>query len=148
MNLSSLKPAAGSVRANKRIGRGTGSGRGGTSTRGHKGAQSRSGYSAKRSFEGGQMPLQRRVPKFGFNNINRVEYKALNLDIIQALVDKTGSTVVDLDIMRNNGLANKKDLIKVLNRGEITAAVEVHAHGFSKSAIEAIEKAGGKAVKL
>lgn len=148
MNLSSLKPAAGSVKGNKRIGRGTGSGRGGTSTRGHKGAQSRSGYSAKRSFEGGQMPLQRRVPKFGFNNINRVEYKALNLDAIQALVEKTGSAVVDFETMRNNGLASKKDLIKVLNRGDITSAVEVHAHGFSKSAIEAIEKAGGKAIKL
>lgn len=148
MNLSSLKPAAGSVRANKRVGRGTGSGRGGTSTRGHKGAQSRSGYSAKRSFEGGQMPLQRRVPKFGFTNINRVEYKAINLDAIQALVEKTGVTVVSFDMLRENGLANKKDLVKILNRGEVTSSIEVHAHGFSASAIEAIEKAGGKAIKL
>jgi large subunit ribosomal protein L15 len=148
MNLSSLKPAAGSVRANKRVGRGTGSGRGGTSTRGHKGAQSRSGYSAKRSFEGGQMPLQRRVPKFGFTNINRVEYKAINLDAIQAIVEKTGKTVIDFDMLRENGLANKKDLVKILNRGEVTSSVEVHAHGFSASAIEAIEKAGGKAIKL
>ncbi len=148
MNLSSLKPAAGSVRANKRVGRGTGSGRGGTSTRGHKGAQSRSGYSAKRSFEGGQMPLQRRVPKFGFNNINRVEYKALNLDAIQALVEKTGTAVITLDLLRDNGLVSKKDLVKILNRGEVSAAIEVHAHGFSASAIEAIEKAGGKAIKL
>ncbi|TDB68796.1 50S ribosomal protein L15 [Arundinibacter roseus] len=148
MNLSSLKPAAGSVRANKRVGRGTGSGRGGTSTRGHKGAQSRSGYSAKRSFEGGQMPLQRRVPKFGFNNINRVEYKALNLDAIQALVEKTGTAVITLELLRDNGLVSKKDLVKILNRGEVSAAIEVHAHGFSASAIEAIEKAGGKAIKL
>lgn len=148
MNLSSLKPAAGSVRENKRVGRGTGSGRGGTSTRGHKGAQSRSGYSQKRSFEGGQMPLQRRVPKFGFNNINRVEYKAINLDAIQALVEKVGTTVIDLEALRVNGLVGKKDLVKVLGRGEVSSAVEVHAHGFSSSAIEAIEKAGGKAIKL
>lgn len=148
MNLSSLKPAAGSVRDRKRVGRGTGSGRGGTSTRGHKGAQSRSGYSQKRAFEGGQMPIQRRLPKFGFNNINRVEYKAINLDAIQALVEKTGATVVDIELLRNNGLISKKDLVKVLNRGEISAAVEVQAHGFSGSAVEAIEKAGGKAIKL
>jgi large subunit ribosomal protein L15 len=148
MDLSSLKPAAGSVRNIKRVGRGTGSGRGGTSTRGHKGAQSRSGYSRKRGFEGGQMPLQRRVPKFGFTNMNRVEYKAINLDAIQELVEKIGSTVVDADALRVNGLAGKNDLIKILNRGEISSAVEVHAHGFSKSAIEAIEKAGGKVVKL
>jgi large subunit ribosomal protein L15 len=148
MDLSSLKPAAGSVRNIKRVGRGTGSGRGGTSTRGHKGAQSRSGYSRKRGFEGGQMPLQRRVPKFGFTNMNRVEYKAINLDAIQELVEKIGSTVVDAEALRTNGLAGKNDLIKILNRGEISSAIEVHAHGFSKSAIEAIEKAGGKVVKL
>lgn len=148
MDLSSLKPAAGSVRNNKRVGRGTGSGRGGTSTRGHKGAQSRSGYSRKRGFEGGQMPLQRRVPKFGFTNMNRVEYKAINLDAIQELIEKVGNNVVDVDTLRSNGLAGKNDLIKILNRGEVSAAVEVHAHGFSKSAIEAIEKAGGKAIKL
>ena len=148
MNLSSLKPAAGSVKIGKRVGRGQGSGLGGTSARGHNGAQSRSGYSRKLGFEGGQMPLQRRLPKFGFNNINRVEYKALNLDAIQALVEKTNATVVTLELIRENGLCAKKDLVKILNRGEITSAVEVQANGFSASAIEAIEKAGGKAVKL
>jgi large subunit ribosomal protein L15 len=148
MNLSSLKPAAGSVKTGKRVGRGQGSGLGGTSARGHKGAQSRSGYSRKPGFEGGQMPLQRRLPKFGFNNINRVEYKALNLDAIQALVDKTNAAVVTLDLLRENGLCAKKDLVKILSRGVITSAVEVQANGFSASAIEAIEKAGGKAVKL
>ncbi|MDQ6478524.1 50S ribosomal protein L15 [Dyadobacter sp. LHD-138] len=148
MNLSSLKPAAGSVKVGKRVGRGQGSGLGGTSARGHKGAQSRSGYSRKVGFEGGQMPLQRRLPKFGFNNINRVEYKALNLDAIQALVEKTNATVITLELIRENGLCAKKDLVKILNRGEIKAAVEVQANGFSSSAIEAIEKAGGKAVKL
>lgn len=148
MNLSTLKPAEGSVRDRKRVGRGSGSGRGGTSTRGHKGAQSRSGYSQKRSFEGGQMPLQRRVPKFGFNNINRVEYKAINLDTIQSLVEKTGVFVIDVTVLYENGLVGKKDLVKVLGRGEISSVVEVSAHGFSASAIEAIEKAGGKAIKL
>lgn len=148
MNLSTIKPADGAVRIRKRVGRGTGSGRGGTSTRGHKGAQSRSGYSSKRSFEGGQMPLQRRLPKFGFNNINRVEYKAINLDALEALVAKSGSNVIDLEVLRSHGLVGRKGLVKVLNRGEITSAIEVHAHGFSGSAIESIEKAGGKAIKL
>ena len=148
MNLSSLKPAQGSVKVRKRVGRGAGSGLGGTSARGHKGAQSRSGYSAKRGFEGGQMPLQRRVPKFGFKNINRVEYKAINLDAIQSLVEKTNATVVDLALLRSNGLIGKNDLVKILNRGELKAAVEVQANGFSASAIESIEKAGGKATKL
>lgn len=148
MNLNSLKPATGSVKTKKRLGRGQGSGMGGTSTRGHKGAQSRSGYSQKSHFEGGQMPLQRRVPKFGFKNINRVEYKALNLDSIQALVDKTSVTVVDVETLYNNGLVAKTDLVKVLNRGELKAAVEVKVHAFSKTAAEAIEKAGGKAVTL
>jgi len=119
---------------------------GGTSTRGHKGAQSRSGYSRKTHFEGGQMPLQRRVPKFGFKNINRVEYKPLNLDSIQALVDETNVTLVDMDFLLQHGLASKKDLVKVLSRGELTTAVEIHAHAFSSSAKEAIEKAGGKAI--
>jgi large subunit ribosomal protein L15 len=146
MNLSDLKPAKGSVRERKRVGRGQGSGRGGTSTRGHKGAKSRSGYSQKKHFEGGQMPLQRRVPKFGFTNPTRVEYKAVNLDMIQELVQTHNATVVDMTFMHNHGLANKKDLIKVLNRGELTIALEVHAHAFSTSAKEAIEKAGGKAV--
>jgi large subunit ribosomal protein L15 len=148
MNLSSLKPAAGSVKTKKRLGRGHGSGMGGTSTRGHKGAQSRSGYSQKSHFEGGQMPLQRRVPKFGFKNINRVEYKALNLDTIQALVEKTNVAVVDTEVLLSNGLISKTDLVKVLNRGELKAAVEVKVHAFSKTAAEAIEKAGGKAVTL
>ncbi|MCF0038868.1 50S ribosomal protein L15 [Dyadobacter fanqingshengii] len=148
MNLSSLKPAVGSVKTGKRVGRGQGSGKGGTAARGHKGAQSRSGYSRKVGFEGGQMPLQRRLPKFGFNNINRVEYKALNLDAIQALAEKTGAAVITLDLIRENGLCAKKDLVKILNRGQVSIAVEVQANGFSASAVEAIEKAGGKAVKL
>ena len=146
MNLSNLRPAKGSVRERKRVGRGQGSGMGGTSTRGHKGAQSRSGYSRKVHFEGGQMPLQRRVPKFGFKNINRVEYKPLNLDSIQTLVDETKATVVDMDFLLQHGLVSKKDLVKVLSRGELTTAIEVHAHAFSSSAKEAIEKAGGKAI--
>ncbi|MCF2503589.1 50S ribosomal protein L15 [Dyadobacter sp. CY107] len=148
MNLSSLKPAVGSVKTGKRVGRGQGSGKGGTAARGHKGAQSRSGYSRKVGFEGGQMPLQRRLPKFGFNNINRVEYKALNLDAIQALAEKTGAALITLDLIRENGLCAKKDLVKILNRGQVSIAVEVQANGFSASAVEAIEKAGGKAVKL
>ncbi|PWJ57707.1 large subunit ribosomal protein L15 [Dyadobacter jejuensis] len=148
MNLSSLKPAAGSVKVGKRVGRGQGSGKGGTAARGHKGAQSRSGYSRKLGFEGGQMPLQRRLPKFGFNNINRVEYKGLNLDAIQALADKLNASVITVDLIRENGLAAKKDLVKILGRGEISLSVEVQAHGFSATAVEAIEKAGGKAVKL
>lgn len=148
MNLHNLKPAEGSVRNIKRVGRGQGSGRGGTSTRGHKGAQSRSGYSRKRGFEGGQMPLQRRVPKFGFTSPNRVEYKAINLDTIQEAVERLDAKVLDHEALLNNNMAKKKDLIKVLNRGELSAAVEVHAHKFSKSAIEAIEKAGGKAVVI
>jgi len=148
MNLSSLKPAAGSVKVGKRVGRGQGSGKGGTAARGHKGAQSRSGYSRKVGFEGGQMPLQRRLPKFGFNNINRVEYKALNLDAIQALAEKTNVSVVTLELIRENGLCAKNDLVKILNRGEISIGVEVQAHGFSAAAAESIEKAGGKAVKL
>jgi large subunit ribosomal protein L15 len=146
MNLSNLRPAKGSVRERKRVGRGQGSGMGGTSTRGHKGAQSRSGYSRKIHFEGGQMPLQRRVPKFGFKNINRVEYKPLNLDAIQALIDETKATVVDIDFMLQHGLVSRKDLVKILNRGELTTAVEIHAHAFSSSAKEAIEKVGGKAI--
>ncbi len=146
MNLSNLRPAKGSVRERKRVGRGQGSGMGGTSTRGHKGAQSRSGYSRKIHFEGGQMPLQRRVPKFGFKNINRVEYKPLNLDSIQALVDETKATIVDMAFLLQHGLVSRKDLVKVLSRGELTAAIEIHAHAFSSSAKEAIEKAGGKAI--
>lgn len=145
MKLSSLQPAKGSVKANDRVGRGHGSGGGGTAKRGHKGAKSRSGYSQKRGFEGGQMPLQRRVPKFGFKNINRVEYKAINLDTIQALFDKTGVKSIDLGFLYNNGLTSKRDLVKILGRGELTAAVELKANAFSASAIAAIEKAGGSA---
>ena len=143
MNLSNIKPAKGSIKKRKRVGRGEGSGHGGTSTRGHKGAKSRSGYSSKIGFEGGQMPLQRRVPKFGFTNPNRVEYKGVNLDTLQELVDKIKkNTIVPQDFI-DNGLANKKDLIKVLGRGELKAKVEVSAHKFSKSAQAAIEAAGG-----
>jgi len=143
MNLSNIKPAKGSIKKRKRVGRGEGSGHGGTSTRGHKGAKSRSGYSSKIGFEGGQMPLQRRVPKFGFTSPNRVEYKGVNLDTLQALIDKTKkNTIVPQDFI-DNGLANKKDLIKVLGRGELNAKVEVSAHKFSKSAKAAIEAADG-----
>ncbi len=146
MKLSSLKPAEGSVKTRKRVGRGQGSGLGGTSTRGHKGAQSRSGYSRKRGFEGGQMPLQRRVPKFGFKNINRVEYKAINLDTLQSLADSFKLKVIDFDALYTHGLVSKSDLVKILNRGAITSAIEVHAKGFSSSAKAAIEAAGGKAI--
>lgn len=146
MKLHTLKPAEGSVKNNKRLGRGQGSGRGGTSTRGHKGAQSRSGYSKKFGFEGGQMPLQRRVPKYGFTNPNRVEFKAINLDIIQQLFDKTSTSKIDLELLIQNGLASKNDKVKILGRGTLSASVEVVAHSFSSSAIELIEKAGGKAI--
>lgn len=146
MNLSSLKPAKGSVKDNTRQGRGHGSGGGGTARRGHKGAQSRSGYSRKRGFEGGQMPLQRRVPKFGFKNINRVEYKAINLDTIQTLIDSTGAKSIDLGFLYNNGLISKSDIVKILGRGELKSAVELKVNAFSASAVAAIEKAGGSAV--
>ncbi len=148
MNLSNLKPAAGSTRNNKRLGRGEGSGGGGTATRGHKGAKSRSGYKRKSGFEGGQMPLQRRVPKFGFTNINRVEYKGINLDVLQSLLEKNSATTMDASYFVEAGLVSKTAKIKILGRGELTTALEVHAHAFSKSAVEAIEKAGGKVVTL
>jgi large subunit ribosomal protein L15 len=148
MNLSNLKPAAGSTRNNKRLGRGEGSGGGGTATRGHKGAKSRSGYSRKSGFEGGQMPLQRRVPKFGFTNINRVEYKGINLDVLQGLLEGGAVTSMDQSYFVAAGLVSKNAKIKILGRGELTTALEVHAHAFSKSAVEAIEKAGGKVVTL
>jgi large subunit ribosomal protein L15 len=148
MNLSNLKPAAGSTRNNKRLGRGEGSGGGGTATRGHKGAKSRSGYSRKSGFEGGQMPLQRRVPKFGFTNINRVEYKGINLDVLQGLLEGSAVTSMDQSYFVAAGLVSKNAKIKILGRGELTTALEVHAHAFSKSAVEAIEKAGGKVVTL
>lgn len=148
MNLSTLKPANGSVKTRKRIGRGQGSGLGGTSTRGHKGAQSRSGYSRKRGFEGGQMPLQRRVPKFGFSNPNKVVSKPINLDVLQSLVDAHKVSEVTPQVLVEHGLAGKNDTVKVLGRGELKSKVAVSAHSFSKSAQEAIEKAGGKVTVL
>jgi large subunit ribosomal protein L15 len=144
MKLHTLKPAEGSTKAKKRVGRGQGSGHGGTSTRGHKGAKSRSGYKSKIGFEGGQMPLQRRVPKFGFKNINRVEYKGINLDTIQVIIDKTKAKAINLEMIVENGLANKKDLIKILGRGELKSKVDITAHGFSAKAKSVIEGLGGK----
>ena len=143
MNFSNLKPAAGSVKQRKRVGRGEGSGHGGTSTRGHKGAKSRSGYKRKIGFEGGQMPLQRRMPKFGFTNRNRVEYKGINLDTIQDLIERKPMGVITPEILVENGLAGKKDLIKILGRGELKSKVDVTAHKFSSSAQKAIEDLGG-----
>ena len=148
MDLSNLKPAEGSVRARKRIGRGPGSGLGGTSTRGHKGAKSRSGYSRKIGFEGGQMPLQRRVPKFGFKNINRVEYKAINLDTLQALAEAKELQKIGLKELREAGFVSSKQLVKILGNGALTAKLEVEANAFSKTAAAAIEAAGGTVVKL
>lgn len=143
IDLSNLKPATGSVKKRKRIGRGQGSGHGGTSTRGHKGAQSRSGYSRTRGFEGGQMPLQRVVPKFGFNNINRVEYKAINLSTLQSLAETRSISVIDMGVFVEAGLASKNDLIKILGNGALTLKLDVKANAFSKSAKEAIEKLEG-----
>ncbi|GGH65588.1 50S ribosomal protein L15 [Phaeocystidibacter marisrubri] len=149
MDLSNLRPAEGSTHKGIRIGRGEGSGKGGTSTRGHKGAKSRSGYSRKIGFEGGQMPLQRRVPKFGFKNINRVEYRSINLDAIQALVDnKIVTDTVDREVLVANGLADKKDLIKILGRGELKAKLTIKANKFSETAKSAIEALGGVAETL
>lgn len=148
MKLHSLKPAAGSTHSRKRVGRGPGSGLGGTSTRGHKGAKQRSGYSRKIGFEGGQMPLQRRVPKFGFKNINRVEYKAINLSTIQSLVEAKNLTKVGIEELLAAGFISSKQLVKVLGNGTLTSKVDVEAHAFSKSAIAAIEAVGGNAVKL
>lgn len=147
MNLSNLKPAAGSTKAEKRIGRGQGSGKGGTSTRGSNGAQSRSGYSQKKGFEGGQMPLYRRVPKFGFKNISRVEYTGINVSTLQHLADK-GISVIDSEVLRANGLIGKKDLVKILGKGELTAKVEVKANAFSAKAKQLIEAQGGVATEL
>lgn len=148
MDLSNLKPARGSVKNGKRLGRGQGSGRGGTSTRGHKGAKSRSGYSKKIGFEGGQMPLQRRLPKFGFKNINRVEYKAINISTIQTLAEKLDVEVIDFQTLVAAGLVSKNALVKVLGRGEIAKKLEIHAHAFSKSAVLAIEAKQGTVVKI
>lgn len=148
MNLSNLKPAKGSVKTNKRVGRGQGSGRGGTSTKGHKGQKARTGNSKKIGFEGGQMPLQRRVPKFGFKNINRVEYKGINLDVIQYLIDEKKATEITVELLVNNGLAKKKDKVKVLGRGELKSKVKVTAHAFSATAKAAIEAKGGEAATI
>ena len=148
MNLSNLTPAAGSTFTRKRIGRGTGSGLGGTSTQGHKGQKSRSGYSKKIGFEGGQMPIQRRLPKFGFKNVNRVEYKAINLDTLQILAETKKLTKIGLVELREAGFLSRTALAKILGKGVLTAKIEVEANGFSKSAEEAIVAAGGTAVKL
>lgn len=148
MDLSNLKPAKGSTKNRKRIARGQGSGRGGTSTKGHKGAKSRSGYSSKPGFEGGQMPLYRRVPKFGFKNINRKEYSGINIDVLQRLSDENNLAVIDVETLVAKGLVAKKDLVKILGRGELKAKLEVKAHAFSKSAIAAIEAQGGIATKI
>ena len=150
MDLSNLKPAKGSTqREGKRLGRGQGSGKAGTSGRGHKGAKSRSGYSKKVGFEGGQMPLQRRVPKFGFTNINRKEYQGINIDTLQKLVDdKKIKDTIDFDTMVSLRLAGKKEMVKILGRGELKAGLKVSAHKFTASAKEAIEAAGGEAITL
>ena len=148
MNLSNLKPAEGATKTRKRVGRGAGSGRGGTSTRGHKGQKSRSGYSRKTGFEGGQMPLQRRVPKFGFKPLKRVEYRAINLETLQALADSQKLEKITPDVLINAGLIAPKHLVKILGRGTLSAKLEVEAHAFSKTAEQAITSAGGTAVKL
>ena len=150
MELNNLRPAKGSVKSNnKRVGRGEGSGKGGTATRGHKGAKSRSGYSKKIGFEGGQMPLQRRVPKFGFNNRNRKEYQGINLDTLQRLVDEGRiKDTVDMEVLVENGLAGRNELVKILGRGELKAKLKISVHKFTASAKEAIEAAGGEVVTL
>lgn len=148
MNLSNLKPAEGSTKTRKRIGRGPGSGLGGTSTRGHKGAKSRSGYKNKIGFEGGQMPIQRRLPKFGFKNINRVEYKAINIETLQQLAEAKNLTKVGVNELVEAGFISAAQLVKVLGNGSLTAKLEVEAHAFSKSAEAAIQAVGGTVVKL
>jgi large subunit ribosomal protein L15 len=148
MKLHTLKPANGSVKSSKRIGRGPGSGMGGTSTRGHKGAKSRSGYKSKIGFEGGQMPLQRRIPKFGFKSLNRVEFKPVNLDTLAELISTSGLSAINPENLFEHGLISKNDLIKVLSRGDVKVGVEVKAHAFSASAVQAIESAGGKAIVI
>ena len=148
MNLHNLKPAKGSTHNTNRVGRGQGSGKGGTATRGTKGAQARAGYEHKVGFEGGQMPIQRRLPKWGFTNPTRVEYKAVNLSSLQALSESLGSSVITIEDIKAAGLAGTKELVKVLGEGELTAKLEISANGFSKSAIAKIEAAGGKATKI
>ena len=148
MNLSNLKPANGSIKHSKRIGRGAGSGKGGTATRGNKGAKARSGYHQKVGFEGGQMPLYRRVPKFGFKNLNRVEYVGINLDTLNTLAETKNITDFNIDVLKRNGLISGKDMIKILGRGELTKAVNVTAHAFSATAKKAIEDKGGVATVI
>jgi len=148
MDLSNLKPAKGSIKSSKRIGRGQGSGKGGTSTRGNKGAQARSGYSKKLAFEGGQMPLIRRIPKFGFTNISRVEYSGINVDTLQKLAEEKNLTAIDVNTLIENGLASKNELIKILGRGELKLKLDVKAHAFSATAVKIIEAQGGTATKL
>ena len=144
MKLHNLKPAEGSVKTGKRIGRGQGSGKGGTATRGHNGQKSRSGYSKKVGFEGGQMPLQRRVPKFGFTNINRKEFHGINLDVVQKLIDEKKVKVIDVETLVGNGLASSKDMIKILGRGELTSKIDFKVNAVSASAKKSIEDKGGK----
>jgi large subunit ribosomal protein L15 len=148
MNLHNLTPAKGATKNRKRIARGQGSGHGGTSTRGHKGAKSRSGYSRKIGFEGGQMPLQRRVPKFGFKNINRVEYKGINLDIIQSLIERKGVKEITPEVLQENGLISRNELVKILGRGELKTKISVTAHKFSSTAKVAIEGQGGNCSEI
>ena len=148
MSLNNLTPAKGSVKKERRIARGQGSGYGGTSTRGHKGAKSRSGYKTKIGFEGGQMPLQRRVPKFGFKNINRVEYKAVNISSLEMLASEKGITDFTPEVLMDNGLTSRNDLVKILGRGELKSKINVTAHGFSKAAVAAIEGKGGACSKI
>ena len=148
MDLSNLKPAKGSVKRNKRLGRGQGSGKGGTSTRGHKGAKARSGYKKKIGFEGGQMPLQRRVPKYGFKNVNRREFKGINIGVLQSLAEKKNLEKIDIEVLRSAGLVSKNAMVKILGKGTLDRKLEVHAHAFSKSAVKAIEAKNGTAVKL
>ena len=148
MNLNTIRPASGATHNSKRIGRGQGSGKGGTSAKGHKGQKSRSGYSRKIGFEGGQMPLQRRLPKFGFTNINRKEYRGINIDTLQILADTKNITEITQDVLVQNGLAKKSEIVKIMGRGDLKTGVSISAHKFTKSAEEAIAKAGGKAITL
>ncbi|MBB4036437.1 large subunit ribosomal protein L15 [Dysgonomonas hofstadii] len=148
MSLSNLRPATGATKTRKRIGRGTGSGLGGTSTRGHKGAKSRSGYSRKIGFEGGQMPLQRRLPKYGFKSLNRIEYKPINLDVLQKLAEDKNLTKIDVQTLIEAGFISAKHLVKILGNGTLTAKIDVEVHAFSKKAEEAIQATGGTATKL
>ena len=148
MNLNNIRPAAGSTHSTKRIGRGQGSGKGGTAGKGHKGQKARAGYSQKIGFEGGQMPLQRRLPKFGFNNVNRIEYRGINIDTLQLLADSKNITEITQDVLVENGLAKKNEIVKIMGRGELKSGVSISAHKFTKSAEEAISKAGGKAITL